>query len=545
MKNNTLNVPEARNLRRVGATAAPYLLAILSGVMISLGWFTPCPTLVMLVSIVPLLFAENLIANDSKKAKLLRVGLLAFIYVYLQDLFILYPLTLLLKKWTFLIFCCNSLLYAFLFALFSLVKRKCGNRWGCISFVAFSVLFDFIMQNIDASFPAIPMGWMLIGMNETGLPFMQWYEYTGLLGGSVWILTVNVIAYILIWNRIEKKKLNVPLLSAFIAIVVLPIALSLVLYGTYKEKKDPVNFVLVQPNINPYSEKQSLGLAIQCDKMVSLARAYADAETDYIVFPETALDNNFWYNNLNENDMIVYLRDSVMAAYSEANLITGAMMLQYFMAVAPPSRDAMVAGENLYIQMYNAVFQIANGYPVQVYKKEKLVPLTEHSPFKKKWNRSLNGSQEYNLARGEKQNILRSATAKMGAFVCYESMFASYCAKFADMGADIYCMITNDGWWLDTGLPVAHLRHAQVRAIENRRSLARCGNTGITAGIDQRGRIVAQTPWWEPTALKVTLNKNRTKTLYTQWGDYVGVLAALLSLLIVVLLVFKKVKGVK
>ena len=127
----------------------------------------------------------------------------------------------------------------------------------------------------------------------------------------------------------------------------------------------------------------------------------------------------------------------------------------------------------------------------------------------------------------------------MGAFVCYESMFASYCAKFADMGADIYCMITNDGWWLDTGLPVAHLRHAQVRAIENRRSLARCGNTGITAGIDQRGRIVAQTPWWEPTALKVTLNKNRTKTLYTQWGDYIGVISVLFSLLVITLTIYK------
>ena len=301
MKNNTLNVPEARNLKRVWRVAAPYLLAALSGVMISLGWFTPCPTLVMLVSIVPLLFAENLIAGDSKKAKLLRVGLLAFIYVYVQNLLILYPLFLMFKGWTLLFFCFNSLLYSLLFVLFSFVRRKLGNGWGYFAFVVFSVLFDVILQNIDFSFPAIPMGFMLIGNNQTGIPFMQWYEYTGVLGGSVWILAVNVLVFLLIRDKIEKKKLRIPRLSACMATIVLPIALSLLIYYTYKEKKAPVEVVLVQPNFDPYTEKFTIDVADQLDRMVELAREYADSTTDVIVFPETALDSNFWYNNINDN----------------------------------------------------------------------------------------------------------------------------------------------------------------------------------------------------------------------------------------------------
>lgn len=519
----------------------PYLLSVLSGVMVSLGWISPGPTLVMLVGIVPLLFAESMVSGDCCKAKLLRVGVLGFIYIYMQDLLILHPLFLMFKGWTFLFFCLNSVIYALLFVLFSFSKCKLGNRWGYTAFVAFSVLFDFILLNLDFSFPAIPLGFMLIGLNETGIPFMQWYEFTGVLGGSTWILTTNVLAFVLIKNRIEKKKLSVPLLSSFIALVVLPIALSLLLYGTYKEKKAPVNFVLVQPNYDPYTEKFSVDINEQRDRLTALTREYADSTTDFILFPETALDSNFWYNNINENGMVVYLRDSLMADYPNANLIMGATMMQYFIANEMPSRDAMVAGDNVFVQMYNAVFQIAYGRRVQVYKKDKLVLGTERNPFKKKWNSTFGGSQAINLARGEKQTVFNSPKAKAGTFICYESLFGDYCAGFADKGADIYCTVTNDGWWLDTDLPPKHVRHAQVRAIENRRSVARCGNTGVTAGIDQRGRIVAQAPWWEPTALKVTLNKNNKKTLYTQWGDYIGFIDALLALFIFCLTVYKRV----
>ena len=519
----------------------PYLLAVLAGVLVSLGWISPCPTLVMLVAFVPLLFAENMVASDGRKAKLLRVGILGFIFIYLQNLLILYPLFLMFKGWTVLFFCFNSLLFALIFAFFSFARRMLGNVWGYTAFVAFSVLFDFILQNIEFSFPAIPFGFLLIGLNETGIPFMQWYEFTGVLGGSAWILATNVLAYILIRNRIEKKKLSIPVLSSFIAVMVLPIVLSLLIYSTYKEHKMSVDFVLVQPNYDPYTEKFEVDIVEQRDRMVSLATEFADSSTDFIVFPETALDSNFWYNNLDDNGMVAYLRDSFMADYPRANLIMGATMLQYFQSIVPPSRDAMEAGENLYLQMYNAAFQIASGNPVQVYKKDKLVFGTERNPFKKKWDGNFAGSQTINLARAEEQTIFKSNKAKVGTFICYESLFGSYCAELADKGADIFCTLTNDGWWLDTDLPPKHLRHSQVRAIETRRSIARCGNTGITAGIDQCGRIVAQAPWWEATALKVTLNKNKTKTLYTQWGNYIGLISVLLVLFIISLLIYKRI----
>lgn len=522
----------------------PYLLALLAGLLISLGWITPCPTLVMLVAIVPLLFAEDIITKDERKVKLLRTALVGFIYMYLLDVMLISPISLLFGGWAYLFFCINSLLFAIVFLLYALFKRKLGKAWGLVAFVALYITFEYLLLNLDFSFPVVLLGNALMGIESFGLPFIQWYEYTGVLGGSLWVLAVNVLIYVLISNRVAKKKLNVAVLSSAIVIIVLPIALSVLIYNTYKECMSPVNFVLVQPNIDPYEEKFSIEQGEQLDRMLSLTRGAADESTDFIVFPETALDSNFWYNNINENGKICYLRDSIMSKYTQAHLITGATMLQYFMTKEPPSRDAMQAGDNLYIQMYNAAFQIAKNEPVQIYKKDKLVLGTERNPFAKEWDSKMTGGQTSNLAKAEEQAIFKSAKANVGTFICYEAIFGKYCSHFADMGADILCTITNDGWWLDTDLPTKHLRFVQLRAIENRRSIARCGNTGITAGIDQCGRIVAQSPWWEPDALKVTLNKNKTKTLYSMAGDYIGVMAAIASFfifwIVVIRLILKK-----
>ena len=134
-----------------------------------------------------------------------------------------------------------------------------------------------------------------------------------------------------------------------------------------------------------------------------------------------------------------------------------------------------------------------------------------------------------------------SAKVNIGCFICYESIYGAYCADYANKGADILCTVSNDGWWLKSKFVYTHLRVVQIRAIENRRAVVRSANTGFTAGIDQRGCIVAQAPWWEPAAINVTLNKNKTKTLYTQWGNYIGIISVLLVLFFITLTIYKTI----
>ena len=246
------------------------------------------------------------------------------------------------------------------------------------------------------------------------------------------------------------------------------------------------------------------------------------------------------------NEMVAYLRDTFLARHDGLELLMGVPMMQYFLSSQSPSIDAIPAGDSIFLQRYNAAILVKKE-SVETYKKIILAPFSERMPFVSvfpfltKHKVKKPGTFFLNHAIGEQQNVLYANRARIGCFICYESAFGNFCAEFANRGAEVLCVVTNDGWWLKSTMARQHLLLGQIRAIENRRSLVRCTNTGITAGIDQRGRIVAQAPWWEPTALKVTLNKNRTKTLYTQWGDYIGVISVLFSLLVIMLTLYKSI----
>lgn len=525
----------------------PYLLAILAGVLTALPLNVNYTSIILNITVVPLLFAEHMVAHSNHKHKMLETATLGFLFMYFYQWFSEYPLKLQFSYWMYLYFFGISLFFVLSFILFAFVKKKLGDKWGYVAFVCFYLCFEYFLLEMQIFFPVIMLGNSLVGLSGFGIHYMQWYEYTGVLGGTLWILVCNVLFFLLIRNKIEKQKARPALLFSALATFVLPLAVSLIIFATYKEKKAPVEFVLVQPNYNPYTEKFTTPMNEQRDRMVNLAESAITDHTDFVVFPETALDDNIWYNNMNEeNVMVQYLRDSLLEKHEGLKLLSGVLMLQYFITSVPPSIDAIPAAENIFIQKYNAA-ALVKGESVEAYKKNILVPFSERMPFGsvfrflKKYKKNEPGTFFFSFAEGEEQNVLKSAKANIGCFICYESIFGAYCAGYAEKGADLLCTISNDGWWLKSNFTRTHLCASRIRAIENRRSLVRCANTGITAGIDQRGRIVAQAPWWEPTALKVTLNKNKTKTLYTQWGDYIGLISALFVLFIICLMIYKRI----
>lgn len=119
--------------------------------------------------------------------------------------------------------------------------------------------------------------------------------------------------------------------------------------------------------------------------------------------------------------------------------------------------------------------------------------------------------------------------------ICYESIWGEYVAEYTKKGAQFIAIVTNDGWWKNTSGKDQHLAYAKLRAIENRRWVARSANTGISGFINQRGDIVQHTQWWVPAALTQEINLNEELTFYTKYGDliaYVGLLGCVMSLLV-------------
>jgi apolipoprotein N-acyltransferase len=137
---------------------------------------------------------------------------------------------------------------------------------------------------------------------------------------------------------------------------------------------------------------------------------------------------------------------------------------------------------------------------------------------------------------------LQAGDARLGVFICYESIFPDEIRQSVVQGAQVFVNISNDGWYGDSGAYAQHLRQARMRAIENSRWLLRDTNTGVTASIDPNGRIVASVERKKRTVLLAPFALTNVTTFYTRHGDWFAYLCAIISLggLIVPPLFFRK-----
>ena len=128
----------------------------------------------------------------------------------------------------------------------------------------------------------------------------------------------------------------------------------------------------------------------------------------------------------------------------------------------------------------------------------------------------------------------------MAPIICYESVFGEYISQYVRNGADLFTIITNDGWWKDTPGYKQHLNYASLRAIECRKAIARSANTGISAFIDSKGIITNATKWDEEIVIKGRLETNSTQTIYVMFGDYIGRISAFIAVMFLCFAVAKR-----
>jgi len=211
--------------------------------------------------------------------------------------------------------------------------------------------------------------------------------------------------------------------------------------------------------------------------------------------------------------------------------------------------------------MYNSATLIApDGSMPARYDKVHLVPFGEYVPFRslfffaEKLTREVSdftagkSRDVFVLAQGAVQRLAHPEPGgmagmvmpgvipqkglngkKVGTFICYESIFPDEVRDFALNGAEVFVNISNDGWYGHSGAPVQHLNMARMRAIENGRWLLRDTNTGVTASIDPYGRIVAQAPRDQQTALAAPYAYASGLTFYTRHGDWFPWLCAIIA----------------
>jgi apolipoprotein N-acyltransferase len=430
---------------------------------------------------------------------------------------------------------------AIVFHIFHTVKKRVGENWAGVLFICFWLTFEFLHHDWDLSWP-----WLTLGNAFADTPsWIQWYEFTGIFGGSFWVLVVNVLVFYFFQNS-EKLTNTLRIRNAvyIIVIILFPILISFYCCGWDGKKDKELNVTVIQPNIDPYNVKFYMAGPEQVEKMLDQAAKAVTQETDYMLLPETALTEDIWENRMESSESIQMIR-SFLQRFPKLKIVTGASTL---VSYAPGQELSATARKfddsDGYYDYYNTALQIDHSDRIQVYHKSKLVPGVEKMPFPwlfkyfEKFAIEMGGTSG-SLGMQEERTVFTSDVAATAPVVCYESIYGEYVSEYIRNGANFISIITNDGWWGDTPGYKQHLKYGALRAIETRKWIARSANTGISCFIDPNGNILQPTNWWVPAAVSQKIGITSTETFYTRHGDclaraalYISIAMLIYSLLI-------------
>jgi apolipoprotein N-acyltransferase len=505
-----------------------FLLSLLSGTLLWAGWPTKPLGFILFFAFVPLLIIEDYLSGSDLKKK----GRKFFGYSYLT----LLTWNVLTTYWVYnstaaggiFAMACNALLMCIPMMLFYYTKKLAGYNIGLISFIAYWITFEFIHLNWELTWP-----WLTLGNGFASLPqLVQWYEYTGALGGSLWILLSNILIYHIFRKKNPTERIKMSPVIIVLAWMFLLMFYSLYTYNNYEETGEDIEVVVVQPNIDPYEEKfegseKFIPYEEQLSRLIALSEKKITKETKYVAWPETALPYGYF-----EDDIISYpvIRElqNFTRKYPNISLITGLDTYKIYQTQATPS--ARFHG-NGYVDAFNSALQINEKEDLVLYRKSKLVPGVEYMPSFLSSFAIAVGESAGGLGRQKERTVFfNKDSVGVAPVICYESIFGEFVGDYINNGANMIFIITNDGWWGNSQGHKQHLQYAVVRAIETRKDIARSANTGISGFINQRGDIVARSEYWKQDVMSMKIKQNSIKTFYTRNGDYIGNLFSFVSI---------------
>jgi apolipoprotein N-acyltransferase len=509
-----------------------YTLSALSvggGVLSGLAWSAWCPGLILLCGFVPFFLIENHLYENRKRYSANSC------FLYLLPGFVIFSILTLgwIRVISLIAAICvilsAALLMDFTIWLAHRVRLKEGTVQGYMSLLAFWLTLEFLCLKIPVLSPWVNLG---NGLSKDIL-FIQWYEVTGTAGGTLWILLSNLFLFLLLTSIfVKNRKRLIMYLSVWLFIVIVPSAISVIRYKTIRASsgcEDEV--VIVQPNFDPYEEKFTIPFEKQLGKVIDMAEPVVSDNTDWLVTPETTIDDPVDEDSLAENKYVKMIREFI-AERPSVKVVTGMVSFS-----SSSGKHGIGSSQDLK-SYYNSALKIDTGAVIEIYHKSKLVPGFEFIPSKGSFgliSRLLPelGGKNRGYSIQDTRTCFKNSdgSKKIAPVICYESVFGEYITEYIKDGAGAIFLITNDGWWKNTLGYKQHLSFSSLREIETRRPVIRSAHTGISCFIDIRGKIIRKTDWWVSAVMKGTFNYEDRLTPYVRFGDYLMYMACLISIL--------------
>lgn len=394
--------------------------------------------------------------------------------------------------------------------LYSFIKLHFGFKMIILAPFLW-VSLEYLRSFLLTGFP-----WACLGYSQyLNLPFIQLADLTGVYGLSFVIGLVNITLYLTIH---QWSKRRFPYREVLITALILTGVLT---YGYWKTgaidrqmaKEAWLKIGLVQGNIDQSIKWDASSQKETLKVYEKLSLKVAQGKPDLIIWPETATP--FFFQEAKEHQPVIL----DMPRKTNAFLLFGS-----------PSYKI----ERGKVNHYNSAYLVSpSGEIVGRYDKIHLVPFGEYVPLSGLlfFIGSL-GEGIGDFKSGKEVVNLSLPRCRFGVLICFEIIFPDLCRRFVKEGADFLVTLTNDAWFGRTSAPYQHLSMAVFRAVENRVSIARAANTGISALIDPKGKIVEQGGLFREEAMNGRIRLMKGKTFYTLYGDVFAWICSAFSILL-------------
>ncbi|HQD45750.1 MAG TPA: apolipoprotein N-acyltransferase [Kaistella sp.] len=511
------------------------ILSLLSAMLLSISWPTYGIPFFIFFALVPLMMMEH---DITKFSKIKRKGWVIFGLSYFC--FVIWNIvttgwlygsknpdgthSLMAVVFPVLV---NSLLYSFVFQLYHWYKKLQGTYWGLTFFVAIWMCFEKLHMSWEFTWP-----WLNLGNAFSEYPkIIQWYDTLGATGGSFWILLINVYAFytLRIWEAGRKRKSLIINSAILVGAIALPMLISVVKYNNFDEKPiGSVKVLMLQPELDPYTEKYSKDSLTILNDLLTLAEQNSKGQIDYYIGPETSLPGfgSISERGFEQSTLLNNVKD-FLSKHPKSVFATGISSHKFFRSNEQKPNAAYQVSDGSFVESYNSAVQIIPNQKVEVYHKGKLVPGVEIFPYINVLKPILGdamlnlGGATVSLGIDEERKVFSNPfnKGKLAPIICYESIYGEFVTDYVKKGANFLAIMTNDSWW---GVTQGHqqlMSYAKLRAIETRREIARSANSGISAHIDAKGDVLADTLYGDKTALFAEVKLYDKMTFYSRAGD--------------------------
>lgn len=482
----------------------PYLPALASGLLLTLSFPKAGLSWLAFFALAPWLISLPSLTLKQSFFSGLISGLFHFItliYWIIPTVHIYGGLHPILAGSTLVLLCFYLALYPALFA-FLFKKLNPGAFFTPVLSACLWTGLEYIRTYAFTGF-----SWGSLGYSQySNLLLIQIADLSGVYGVSFLIVLINygvADLYIFLKRKKEEKR---PFLSMLLTVILI---FATLVYGQLRLSAIDARMAsapkpaiaVVQGNIEQDLKWTEAFKNETVQKYLLLSKTTLKDEPELIIWPETALP--FYYGHERE------LSDLVDQCVRESKT--------HYLIGSPAFK--MNEKETLY---YNRAYML-NRFSIvtATYDKTHLVPFGEYVPFGNVLTfLGKITAQAGNFSSGDKAFApLDFQEHKTGVLICFEILFPRIASKFVKNGADILTTVTNDAWFGRTSAPLQHFSMAVFRAVENRRSVVRAANTGISGFIDPKGKILETTPLFTDRAITRQMPALTLISFYTRYGD--------------------------